>query len=419
MSQDETADNQSGERTSRRGYSDEELLQYIRDVAQEVEGSPTMSEFDELGPCSPVTCQKRFGTWGDALKEAGFEPNVRHDITEEELIEELQNLAEKCGHTPSNILMREDGPFHSNTYERHFGSWNDALREAGLDVQLPRDIDKSDLVEEFHRLADEVGRAPKQDEMSELGGYTIDPYIARWGTWNNVIEDLGYEANFTPNIPREELLSALSDLADEVDRTPTAGECQTQCRYSLKAYQTEFGTWNEALRAAGLEINRQATVTDIELIRHLRWFANQQGGVPTVPLMDEEGPHGATTYVVRFGSWPEALLAAGLDPERLPQVTTDTWDGRYYGPNWKEQRRKARERDNYRCQDCGDTNEEHLDEYGASLPVHHRQKFISFAPFESRADYEEANALSNLITFCHICHGKWEDLPVQPPAPVQ
>lgn len=73
------------------------------------------------------------------------------------------------------------------------------------------------------------------------------------------------------------------------------------------------------------------------------------------------------------------------------------WRGgheKYYGPNWRSQRRAARKRDGYICQRCGKTTKEAK----RSLDVHHR---ISFNQFES---YKEANRLANLITLCHACH---------------
>lgn len=71
----------------------------------------------------------------------------------------------------------------------------------------------------------------------------------------------------------------------------------------------------------------------------------------------------------------------------------------YYGPNWQRQRRKARKRDNYACQDCGLTEEEankHLD-------IHHKIPFRFF-----NGNYEKANELSNLVTLCRSCHRKAE-----------
>ena len=69
---------------------------------------------------------------------------------------------------------------------------------------------------------------------------------------------------------------------------------------------------------------------------------------------------------------------------------------KYYGPNWRAQRRKARKRDNYTCQVCGITEEE----YGQELSVHHITPFVFFE------SYLEANRLENLLSVCEICHRK-------------
>lgn len=68
----------------------------------------------------------------------------------------------------------------------------------------------------------------------------------------------------------------------------------------------------------------------------------------------------------------------------------------YYGPNWREQRRKARERDNYTCQHCGI----HQSELDRALDVHH---IISFRVF-GLENYIQANDLENLISLCQSCH---------------
>jgi len=75
----------------------------------------------------------------------------------------------------------------------------------------------------------------------------------------------------------------------------------------------------------------------------------------------------------------------------------------YYGANWKRQRRRARQRDNYTCQECGITEAEH----GKRLDVHHIIRFADFAIAE------QANHLGNLISLCHSCHisREWRDYP--------
>jgi hypothetical protein len=73
----------------------------------------------------------------------------------------------------------------------------------------------------------------------------------------------------------------------------------------------------------------------------------------------------------------------------------------YYGPNWRAQKRAARKRDGYVCQDCGRTQKD----IGRSLDVHHIRRF---ADFDS---YLEANHLDNLVSLCHRCHmlREWQD----------
>ena len=83
------------------------------------------------------------------------------------------------------------------------------------------------------------------------------------------------------------------------------------------------------------------------------------------------------------------------------------WNGGkdgYYGPDWPEQRRKALERDNYRCQACGESNEE----TSIALNAHHIQ------PYKSFDTDAEANKVDNLVCLCISCHRKWEGLPVKP-----
>lgn len=70
--------------------------------------------------------------------------------------------------------------------------------------------------------------------------------------------------------------------------------------------------------------------------------------------------------------------------------------GRYYGPNWLRQRRKARQRDKNICQHCGKSR----DELDRELDVHHKVPFRSFGIDR----YREANRLENLISLCRRCH---------------
>ena len=69
-----------------------------------------------------------------------------------------------------------------------------------------------------------------------------------------------------------------------------------------------------------------------------------------------------------------------------------------YGDNWNKQRRKARERDNYTCQEC-----KYVSGGDRLLDVHHRTPFRLFG-----GDWKMANRLNNLVCLCRDCHVKEE-----------
>jgi 5-methylcytosine-specific restriction endonuclease McrA len=82
----------------------------------------------------------------------------------------------------------------------------------------------------------------------------------------------------------------------------------------------------------------------------------------------------------------------------------------YYGPNWDERRKQRLEKDDYTCQDCGDSCENR----DRNFPVHHITPIRDFKNDDGTYDYKTANEMSNLITLCISCHQKWEGLYLRP-----
>jgi DEAD/DEAH box helicase domain-containing protein len=75
-----------------------------------------------------------------------------------------------------------------------------------------------------------------------------------------------------------------------------------------------------------------------------------------------------------------------------------------YGPSWDRARKKALERDDRTCRQCGA-----LEKEGRSHDVHHLRPFREFGyvPGENRND-KLANDPDNLITLCPTCHQRAE-----------
>ncbi len=151
----------------RRRYSDEEILDELRAAAERLGRSPTMREFaqDAEARVHPQTVIEHFGTWNAAKRAAGLFP--RRFLTREELLEQLRRLGEELGRIPTARDLADRGrslPSQS-LYAHTFGSFGNALREAGFEV-LQGEERLERAVEQGAALARALGRLPKMADWN-------------------------------------------------------------------------------------------------------------------------------------------------------------------------------------------------------------------------------------------------------------
>jgi hypothetical protein len=177
----------------RKRYTDEDILGQLADCARRLGRSPTMREFSDDPETSihPQTVIERFGSWNRAKRAAGLVP--RRFATKEELLRCLRELGERLGRTPTaKDLDANRGRVPSKSLYWHtFGSFTNALREAGFDVpvgeeRLERAIDQGAALalrlRHLPRFA-EWAQARRADPslLSEWQVYRM--FDARRGAW--------------------------------------------------------------------------------------------------------------------------------------------------------------------------------------------------------------------------------------------
>ncbi|HWX26961.1 MAG TPA: GIY-YIG nuclease family protein [Steroidobacteraceae bacterium] len=109
------------------------ILSEIKRTAEANGGVPlgTSKFFQETGIKNSDWQGRFWARWGDAVREAGFEPNqLQAAYSEEMLIEKLIGLARELGRFPVraelNMKSRSDNSFPwSLTFEKHFGPIRD------------------------------------------------------------------------------------------------------------------------------------------------------------------------------------------------------------------------------------------------------------------------------------------------------
>lgn len=289
----------------------------LQRLANELGRTPGLRDMNKHGAHSSKTYQNAFGSWNEALREADIGINNEHDIAKSDLINELIRLKDKLGGTPTSRDMAESGAYANSNYYRKFGSWNSAVREAGFDPTRERDVPAEKLLNDIERVAEQLGCAPTTPQMKQHGDYAISTYTREFSTWNNAVREAGLEPVREKNVSESDLLHAIHDLGNDLDRTPSAFEMDKLGDYSVGTYERRFGSWNNALRESDFDINNHNNIPNSELISELKNLASKLDRTPRTVDMTADGQYGSATYITSFGSWAEALKRADLEHKRI------------------------------------------------------------------------------------------------------
>lgn len=142
-------------------------------------------------------CEIPWANWGGNIDVMSQADHLSHhkNVSKETFLEELTQLASQLGRTPTYTDMKRHGEYSATAYQRKFGSWNNALTEAGFDVNKPHQLTRPELLDALQQLADGLNRTPTRDEMNELGKHSANSYRRTFGSWNEALREAGLETN--------------------------------------------------------------------------------------------------------------------------------------------------------------------------------------------------------------------------------
>jgi hypothetical protein len=338
-------------------------IHQLRALAVELKKTPTVRDIAagaRENKCPPMSIiRKLFGTSAKALKAANLPPQRNQEFTEEQLIEQLQDLSHSLGRHVNRRDIKKAGKKGTCarlvTFRRAFGNTETALRKArvGRVGRYTRD----ELIAQYRSLYKELGKLPTYYDIhraareGRCGGYKV--FRRRCGTLEQLRENAGLVQGPRLRYSRQELLDQLNKLAMKLGRTPIvtdlivttrAGECA-----DVATFRTYFGTYNKALAAAGLRPNR-ITYSRGQLILMLQALAKKLGHRPTVKEVNEARLRGecasAPTYDNWFGNLSAALRAAKLDalPPYIPARKPSKQPKKYTRRQLEEQLRRLGKR---------------------------------------------------------------------------
>jgi len=170
----------------------------------------------------------------DPAALAEFRAGIRRRYSDEQILAALQASAARLGRSPTMKEFAADpgAGMHPQTVIEHFGTWNAAKRAAGL---MPRRFaTRDELVTQLRRLGEELGRTPTAQDIRSRRG-TMPSASLYWHTFGSLSTALR-EAGFDVAVGEERLERAISQ-----------GAALSRRRGRLP----KFGDWQEARRRDG------------------------------------------------------------------------------------------------------------------------------------------------------------------------
>lgn len=118
-------------------------------------------------------------------------------VSDEELLADLRTVAQGLGRdtVPQKTYGRL-GKYDYSTVIGHFGSWNGALRAAGLGISNEISLSDETLFANVLALWQHLGRQPRRSELAEPPStVSQSPYLRRFGSWGAALESFVAFAN--------------------------------------------------------------------------------------------------------------------------------------------------------------------------------------------------------------------------------
>lgn len=160
------------------------------------------------------------------------------NITEKDLLEDLKNtyaLLSKNGIPLTYRSYNEAGKYSAAPIKARFGSWNEGLRQAGLEVNEEKNISDKDLFVNIEKIWTSLGRQPViRDLVKPLSKYTPNAYTERFGGWRNSLEAFVKYINEDEELEENNYKTEeYSELAKTVKKRRTSRNISDRMRFRI------------------------------------------------------------------------------------------------------------------------------------------------------------------------------------------
>jgi superfamily II DNA or RNA helicase/very-short-patch-repair endonuclease len=148
----------------------------------------------------------------------------------------------------AEALVNDDGPHRNETRQSKLDS------EIGEESE-PAQPDDSELIRELRRLKEDIGDVPKKTEMVNYGEYPVSRFEDAFGSWSNAVREAGFEPQGSQNnkYTHADVLSGLRDVATDLGKSPSVNDINEHAPFSATVIYNYFDSITDARQAAGVD----------------------------------------------------------------------------------------------------------------------------------------------------------------------
>lgn len=314
-------------------YSDEAILSEIKRIAKTNFGGkcPRIVQFDKFSRVHSSTIRKRFGSWAEAMRLAGFSYG-RHIYDISDLRIDLFRIRDLNGgrYFSQSFYERNGGKYSPETLIARFGhrTWASLLANLlGLKKQWsrktakprPAPLTEEALLGELKRVWQIFNRRPSYAEFKKFGRIGVKAYEVRFGTWSRAIEELctrcavGVHGRPGLHVTSDMLKSELAHISASANapRLDFATYRKNGGTYSIGTFQHHFGSWKKAVQSIGQTDGHSVNWrSDEEYFSELQRVWEKIGRQPHARELRQFGSMiSSQGFQRRFGSWMKAIHA--------------------------------------------------------------------------------------------------------------
>lgn len=261
--------------------------------------APSLKELRADVECALTSAQiyKLFGSLPALCQAAGYEYHRPSStkFTDRQMLKRLQWLHEHLSRAPQPADYREHYDDGFNYYARRWTSFDGALAAAGI-AAAQRLSTADDATGALQACNEKLGHVPTQDEYrvwardvdEETGQVTYPPerpsprtLRTLFGSYGNALEAAGLEIVADERQRERRISAALAACAQALGSSPTAAEYRTWAsthdQPSLAEVLSGGRKWNECLIQAGLAVNAKPQWTKRDTMEWVRSWRRERG----------------------------------------------------------------------------------------------------------------------------------------------